>query len=75
MKKNPENIEDQLRAAIEGSGLTVNAIANAAGVQQSTLFRFVTGATSIQMRSAAKVAALFGMSLTKPRKVTRAAKS
>ncbi len=67
MKKTANNIEEQLRDAIKNSGQSVNAIAKASGVQQSTLSRFVNEETSIQLQFAARVAAYFGMRLTKPK--------
>jgi plasmid maintenance system antidote protein VapI len=68
MKKTTDNIEQQLRRAIRSSGLSVNAIAKATGVPQSTLSRFVAETTTINLAGAAKVAALFEMRFTEPKK-------
>ena len=61
-------ISDQLRAAVEGSGLTRHAIATAAGIPGPSLHRFMTGERGLTLETAAKLAAFFQMQLTKPKR-------
>lgn len=66
----PETLAEQLRAAVLESGLTVNAIAKASGVPQPVLYRFVAGERdNLRLDVADRLCQLFGMRLTKPRKV------
>ena len=54
---------DALRRAVRDSGLTVNAVAAAAGVAQPVLFRFMTGERDLTLRTAQKLADHFGLEL------------
>jgi len=59
---------DQLRAAVQGSGLSVYEIAKRTGIPQPVLQRFVSGVRdNIRLDTADKLAALFSMRLTEPR--------
>ncbi len=49
------SIVDQLRTAIEKSGETQYAIAQATGVSQSVLNRFINGERGISLETAAKL--------------------
>jgi transcriptional regulator with XRE-family HTH domain len=69
MKKTKETIVDQLRDAIVNSGLTVSEIANRTGINQSNLSRFVAGHSILKLEKAARVTSLFGMRLTRPKKI------
>lgn len=57
------NISDQLRAAIEKSGLTRYRLAKDAGVTQIMLDRFVSGERDLRLATAAKVAAALNLEL------------
>jgi len=63
-------ISSQLREAIKQSGLSLNQIAKAAGVSQSTLTTFLTGGPGRDRdvrleRTADKLAEFFGLELTR----------
>ena len=57
------NIEDQLRQAILGAGITRYRIAKLSGVTQATLSLFVSGKRSMTTDTAAKVAVVLGLEL------------
>jgi plasmid maintenance system antidote protein VapI len=54
---------DTLRRAVLESGLTVNAVAAAAGVPQPVLFRFMAGGRDLTLRTAQKLADYFQLEL------------
>ena len=54
-----------LRQAIIESGLPLLRIANETGVQRASLSRFVRGKNSLRLDVADKLAAYFGLELTK----------
>jgi transcriptional regulator with XRE-family HTH domain len=60
------SLADQLREAIKGCGLTHYRIAKESGVQQTILSRFATAERNVQLDTAEKLAAYFGMTLTPP---------
>ena len=62
---------DELRHAVEGSGLTLYRIAKASGVTYPVLHRFVVHKRDIKLSSVERLADLFSMRLTQPRKPTR----
>jgi plasmid maintenance system antidote protein VapI len=64
------DLTDQLRDAIETSGATLYRIAKDSGVPYVVLHRFASGERQIKLDTAAKLAAYFGMRLTKPRRVS-----
>src|SRR5262249_8755942 len=64
--KNP--ITDVLRQAILDSGLPLLQIAEATGVERASLSRFVAGKRSLRLDMADKLAAYFGLTLTKTEK-------
>jgi DNA-binding phage protein len=64
------DLGEQLREAIRASGLTVYAIAQESGVDTGPIYRFMSGERSISLETAAKLAAVFGMRFTKPRRRT-----
>ena len=68
------NIEDQLRAAILGAGMTRYRIAKLSGVTEATLSLFVHGKRSMTTDTAAKVAAVLGLELRQVRKAGKAGK-
>ena len=63
----PNILADQLRGAIRDSGYSINSLADVMGIPQPVLSRFVNGHRSISMGNAEKIAAAFGMRLTKPK--------
>jgi len=67
-KTSEPNLTEQLLAAIEDSGKSINSISIAAGVPQPVLQRFASGERDIRLETAAKIADYFGMRLTKPKR-------
>lgn len=63
------SIEQQLREAIDRSGLTRYAIAKGAGVGYDALSRFLDQGRDIRLSTIEALAAYFGMTLTPPKKV------
>lgn len=57
------NLEEQLRTAIQESGLTPTALARVTGVDQAVLSRFVNGDRGVTLNTAARVAAHLGLAL------------
>jgi transcriptional regulator with XRE-family HTH domain len=68
-----ESLIEQLKAAIEQSGMTRYKLAQAAGVEESTLSRFVNGKRSLSLESASRLAEVLNLEL-KPRRKARKAK-
>jgi len=64
------DLTDQLRDAIKNSGATLYRIAKDSGVPYVVLHRFASGERQIKLDTADKLAAYFGMKLTKPRRVS-----
>ena len=59
---------DQLRAMIEDSGLSTNAVAVAVGIPQPVLHRFIVGdRENVRLDTADKLCKFFGTKLTSPR--------
>ena len=52
-----------LRKAVREPGLSVNAVAKAAGIAQPVLHRFVTGERDLTLDTAQKLADYFGLEL------------
>jgi len=61
-------LQDQLRQAIENSGLTLYRIAKDSGVAYQVLHRFARGERDLTLETATKLADYFGMRLTRPRR-------
>lgn len=61
-------LAQQLRGAIESSGLTAYAIAQRAGVDSGILYRFIAGERDLTLETASRIAVAVGMRFTKPRK-------
>jgi plasmid maintenance system antidote protein VapI len=67
----PESpITDVLRRAILNGGVSLLRIANDTGVQRASLSRFVRGKNSLRLDVADKLAAYFGLELSKVEKKT-----
>lgn len=61
-------IDETLKNAIRESGLSLNAIAVATGIQASMLSRFINGERDIRLATAARIAEYLGLSLSKDRR-------
>lgn len=63
------DLADQIKAAIQASGLSVYEIAKGSGVPQPVLQRFVSGQqANIRLDTASKLAAYFNMRFTTPKR-------
>ena len=63
MSKKKKNLEQQIKEAIEASGLTCYEIAKRSGVPQPVLSRFVNGKRGINLSTASKLTDAFGLEL------------
>lgn len=61
-----KELADVLRTAIERNGVSAYAIAQATGVPQPTIARFINGA-DMKLSTASKLAAYLGLELRKKR--------
>jgi ribosome-binding protein aMBF1 (putative translation factor) len=59
----PSGIDEQLRRAIEESGMSCRAVAAAAGVPEKCVQRFVKGERDLKLETAAKLATALGLKL------------
>ena len=65
-----KTLADQIRQAVDQSEWSLNSIAKEAGVPQPVLHRFIHGdRDDIRLSTADKLCQLFGMKLTKPKKL------
>jgi predicted transcriptional regulator len=55
MKENATYLENQIRQAIEESGLSQYALAKCAGVSQGVLSRFIAGKRNLTLATASKI--------------------
>jgi plasmid maintenance system antidote protein VapI len=58
-----QTMTDALRAAINGSELSISALAKAAGVDHGQVFRFLHGQRDLTLSTADKLAAVLNLSL------------
>lgn len=65
--KPTKDIREQLRAAIQSDGRSLNSLGKEIGINHSGLSRFVSGRRGISFNTAAKLARYYGLEL-KPRK-------
>ena len=65
-KAKRSTLAEQLLAAIEGSGMSVRAIAAGSGLNQPTLSRFVNHTRDLSLTTGDKLAEFFSMRLTRP---------
>ena len=63
-----QDIADQLRNAINNSGLSIHQLARDLDIPQPVLSRFASGQRMVRLETAAKIAEHFGMRLTKPKR-------
>jgi plasmid maintenance system antidote protein VapI len=59
----PPTMADVLRRAIGETGLSINALATAAGIAQPVLHRFATGQRDLTLRTAQKLVDFLGLKL------------
>lgn len=64
----PEPISEELRRAIQESGLSFKALEKETGVLRQSLMKFVRGEQSLRLDIADKLAAYFGLELRAKRK-------
>jgi transcriptional regulator with XRE-family HTH domain len=58
------SLANDLRRAIQESGMSLQALGQATGVERGSISRFVKGQRSLRLDKAEKLAAFFGLSLT-----------
>jgi plasmid maintenance system antidote protein VapI len=66
-----DKLSDQLRAAVDGSGMSRYAVAKAIDLDQATLSRFMSGKAGLSVGTIDKLGELLGLQLktvTKPAK-------
>ena len=68
-----KGFSDQLRAAIDNSGLTRYAIAKATGTQQSQMSRFMAGERGLSIECIEKICELIGARLVVEHRVDQPA--
>jgi transcriptional regulator with XRE-family HTH domain len=61
-------LQDDLRQAIEASGLTLYRIAKGSGIAYQVLHRFARGERDLTLATASRLADFFQMRLTRPRR-------
>ena len=64
-KKRVTDVEQQLREAIAGCGLSLNQLSQAAGVDRGMLSRFLREERTLTLAVVAKVCKALGLSLVK----------
>jgi plasmid maintenance system antidote protein VapI len=68
MKENPNDIEDQLKQAIRGCGISCYRLAEISGVHRTVLSNFLSGRRSLTLTTAAKLTRTLGLELIKTSK-------
>jgi len=63
--KPPAPLTDALKRAITESGMSMKALAKAAGVQRMSISRFMDGQRSLRLVAADRLAEYLGLALTK----------
>lgn len=71
MARKPKTISDQVRQAIDASGLTRYEIAKRAGIDQSALSKFYHGQRGITTETLDKIAKVLGLRITIDRKLNK----
>ena len=61
-------LQDQLRQAIQDSGLSLYAVAKGSHVAYQVLHRFAKGERDLTLETASRLADFFGMRLTRPKR-------
>jgi DNA transposition AAA+ family ATPase len=65
MNKSPETLTDQLRRAVDESGMGRNALARAAGIDKAAMSRFMAGKVGLLQSNLDALAAVLGLQLVK----------
>jgi plasmid maintenance system antidote protein VapI len=60
------DVEDQMRQAIRGCGMSLNKLAEATGVHKAQLSRFLRAEQSLTLKAAAKLCSYLDLRLTGP---------
>ena len=71
MAKKAADIEQQLREAINNSGMTCSRLSQVTGVSKGNLSNFVNGHRSLTLTTAAKLAKALGLSFKPDKKKGR----
>lgn len=71
MSKPPKPISDQLRAAIDASGLSRYRICKELGIDQATMSRFMSGERGLTLKVIDRLGEFLGLTLTQWRQVKR----
>jgi len=71
MSKPPKRISDQLRAAIDASGLSRYRICKELGIDQATMSRFMSGERGLTLKVIDRLGEFLGLTLTQRRQVKR----
>ena len=57
------SVSETLKAAVNESGWTINSLASASGIPQSSLQRFINGERGLSLRTVDKLAKYLGLTL------------
>jgi transcriptional regulator with XRE-family HTH domain len=69
LMKAPRSFTDQIRDAVEASGLSRYRIAKELGIAESTMSRFMTGKGGLRLKTLDQLAVLLGLIvITKPKR-------
>jgi plasmid maintenance system antidote protein VapI len=60
-------LQDELRRAVQDSGLTLYRIAKGSGIAYQVLHRFARGERDLTLETASRLVDYFGMRLTRPK--------
>lgn len=69
-----KRFSDQLRAAVDASGMSRYAICRAIGMNQGAMSRFMSGKSGVSLETVDKLAELLGLEIARPnikRRVSR----
>jgi transcriptional regulator with XRE-family HTH domain len=64
-RKTDNDVQEQLREAIAGCGLSLNQLSQAAGIDRGLLSRFLRHERTLTLAVVAKVSKVLGLSLVK----------
>ena len=71
MAAKADKLSDQLRQAIDSSGMSRYAIAKAIGLDQSVLSRFMTGKSGLAVETIDKIGGLLGLRIVAQKKPSK----
>jgi ribosome-binding protein aMBF1 (putative translation factor) len=72
MARKPRTVSQQLREAIDASGMSRYAICKAIGLPESTMSHFMHGECGLQLSTIDKIGELLGLKLTAEKKAAPA---